>query len=87
MGFFDTLFKRKTLQPVNTYGSGEWRSVIQEPYSGAWQKNEELKGVNQVTFHAVFACISLISKDIGKLPLTLKLKRKAYGLIPTHQDV
>ena len=76
MGFFGTLFKRKTLQPVNTYGSGEWRSVIQEPYSGAWQKNEELKGVNQVTFHAVFACISLISKDIGKLPLTLKTKKE-----------
>lgn len=45
---------------------------IHEPYSGAWQKNDELTLDQKTSFFAVFACISLISKDIGKMGLTLK---------------
>ncbi|WP_228199422.1 phage portal protein, partial [Acinetobacter johnsonii] len=41
---------------------------------GAWQRNIELSQEDQLSFHAVFACISIISKDIGKLPLELRKK-------------
>ena len=72
MSFLDTLFgRKKALQPVDG-NAGSWRSVVQEPYSGAWQHNDELKLTDNASFYAVFACVSLISKDIGKLPLKLK---------------
>lgn len=58
-----------TAMPVN--GGQQWRT-ISEPYSGAWQKNEELKLSDSLTSYAVFSCVSLISKDVGKLPLVVK---------------
>ena len=78
MGFLQKWFGKKSLQSVN-YGSssyGLWSSLVQEPYSGAWQKNEELRNRNKVEFYALFACISLISKDMGKMPILLKQKRQ-----------
>lgn len=68
MGFFGNVFRKKSLSPVN--GGGGWR--ILEPFMGAWQRNIELSREDQLSFHAVFACISIISKDIGKLPLQLR---------------
>ncbi|WP_151706779.1 phage portal protein [Acinetobacter sp. TUM15064] len=68
MGFFSNVFRKKSLSPVN--GGGGWR--ILEPFMGAWQRNIELSREDQLSFHAVFACISIISKDIGKLPLQLR---------------
>lgn len=70
MGFFSKVFRKKSLSPVN--GGGGWR--ILEPFMGAWQRNIELSQEDQLSFHAVFACISIISKDIGKLPLELRKK-------------
>ena len=71
MGFLDKLFgRKKSLQQVGS--SGSWRTLIQEPFPGAWQHNQELQLEDKASFYAVFACISLISKDVGKLPLKLK---------------
>ena len=70
MGFFSNIFRKKSLSPVN--GGGGWR--ILEPFMGAWQRNMELNREDLLSFHAVFACISIISKDIGKLPLELRKK-------------
>lgn len=70
MGFFD-LFRKKSLTPVSTGGNG-WLPIIHEPYTGAWQKNDELKRTDLTNFHAVFACVSLISTDIGKLRIQTK---------------
>ena len=58
-----------TASPVE--GSQHWRT-ISEPYTGAWQKNDELKVTDSLTSYAVFSCISLISKDVGKLPILVK---------------
>ena len=58
-----------TAMPVN--GSQKWHT-ISEPYTGAWQKNEELKLSDSLSSYAVFSCISLISKDVGKLSIVLK---------------
>lgn len=82
MGFFDRLFRKKALQPVS---GGGWRSIIPEPFAGAWQSNQELKREDVLSFHAVFACVSLISQDMGKLWLNLK-KESANGIFETVRD-
>lgn len=69
MGFFD-LFKKSAndARPVN---DGSAWVQIGEPYTGAWQKGDDItvSREEQVSHHAVFACISLISQDVGKLKL------------------
>ncbi len=57
------------LQPLS--GRAGWWSVIREPFMGAWQRNEEVKMDTVLTFSAVFACVTLIAADIGKLSLRL----------------
>lgn len=54
----------KDLSPPESRGS--WWPLIREPYSGAWQRNEELTADQSVAFHAVFACMTLIASDIAK---------------------
>jgi len=76
MGIFDWLRGKKSFQSVHSAGQ-TWNSLfVQEPYSGAWQKNDELTRDDLVASYAVFACVSLISKDIGKLPILLKRKKE-----------
>ena len=48
-----------------------WWPVVREPYPGAWQKNDELTGTNVLGNPTVFACVSLISQDVGKVRLSL----------------
>ncbi len=74
MGFFDRLFRKKSLSSVNS-GGGFTSLFVHEPYSGAWQKNDELRREDIVAHPAVFSCISLISQDIGKMSLLLKKKQ------------
>ncbi len=57
------------LQPLS--GRGGWWSVIREPFLGAWQTNNEVSADNVLTYSAVFACVTLIAADIGKLCLRL----------------
>ncbi len=70
MGFFD-FFRKKSLAPAPT-GGNDWLPIIHEPYTGAWQKNDELKRTDLTSFHAVFACVSLIASDVGKLRIQTK---------------
>lgn len=69
MGFFD-FFRRKSLSTVHS--AGTWQPLIHEPYMGAWQKNDTLSRTEVMGFHAVFACVSLIACDIGKLRIQTK---------------
>lgn len=78
MGFFD-LFRKKS---VNATPAPAWQTLIHEPYTGAWQKNDELKRTDLTHFHAVFACISLIAADIGKLRIQTKSSQNGV-LLPT----
>src|SRR5699024_12357061 len=43
-------------------------------YSGAWQKNDELKRGDLTCYPTLYACLNRISTDIGKLPFLLKRK-------------
>lgn len=67
--------KQKAL--THPQASSEWdRLHIQEPFTGAWERNMELDLRPRDSFYAIFACISLISKDIGKMQISLKKKQK-----------
>lgn len=61
----------RTLAPVNSGMSGGWWPVIQEPFTGAWQRNMELRVADVVTNYAVWACATLIARDIAKLGIDL----------------
>jgi HK97 family phage portal protein len=59
--------------PITTRGSGWFGllSTIREPYTGAWQENQEIRADSVLSYFAVYACISLIATDIAKLGLRL----------------
>lgn len=59
----------KFLAPVDNRGG--WWPWVREPFAGAWQQNEEWKMDDVSAYFAVYACITLISSDIGKLPYLL----------------
>lgn len=44
---------------------GWW--TIHEPYTGAWQRNDEIKAKDLSSFFAIYSCITLIAGDISKL--------------------
>jgi HK97 family phage portal protein len=66
---------RETLSPVPSgaasRGSGGWIPTVREPYTGAWQQNVQISAETALSYYAVFACVTLISSDIGKLRLRL----------------
>ena len=57
------------LSPVP--GSGGWWPIIREPFTGAWQRNQEIRVDTVLTYSAVFRSISLISSDISKMRIRL----------------
>jgi hypothetical protein len=66
----------KAAVPATTTPSGwdfgrGWWPVIQEPFSGAWQRNMELRRQDVLAYSAVYACVTLIASDIAKLRLRL----------------
>jgi HK97 family phage portal protein len=51
--------------------SGGWWPVVRESFTGAWQRNIEVRTETVLTFHAVYACVTRIAQDIGKLRIKL----------------
>lgn len=66
---------RKAVAPSGlvppSYGNGGWFPIVREPYTGAWQRNDELSRESVLTYFAVYACITRIAQDIAKLRLRL----------------
>lgn len=58
-------------QMASVDGRGGWRSIIRESFAGAWQKNIEIKRDSVLSFHAVFACQTLVASDVAKLRIKL----------------
>jgi HK97 family phage portal protein len=50
---------------------GGWYPIVREPYTGAWQKNDEIRAESALANPVVFRCVSLISTDVAKLRLRL----------------
>ncbi len=70
-----TLFEQKavpangTLLPVNSRAG--WFGSVLESFTGAWQRNVEVKLDTVLTYSTVFRCISLISSDVSKMRMKL----------------
>lgn len=58
------------LQSVNDRASAWW-PVIREPFTGAWQRNREVRRELLLSNYAVFSCLTLIPSDIAKCRLKL----------------
>jgi HK97 family phage portal protein len=69
------LFRRKALSSVPV-GTGGWYPLIREPFAGAWQRNLEIDNTRAATYHADFACKTLIASDIAKLRVKLVAQDK-----------
>jgi HK97 family phage portal protein len=50
---------------------GGWFPIVREPFTGAWQQNQEITAPSALTNPIVFACVTLIASDIGKVRLRL----------------
>ncbi len=64
MRMFGLEIKRADATPISSRG---WWPIVREPYTGAWQRNDEWTADTVLAYHAVYACITLIANDIGKL--------------------
>ena len=63
---------QKAMHNVGSAFHGGWMRIL-EPFSGAWQRNIEEKRGDLLTYPTLYACISRIASDIGKLPFNLML--------------
>jgi HK97 family phage portal protein len=63
------------LSPISE-NRGRWWPLIREPFSGAWQRNMEWTTDTVLAHHAVYACITRIAQDFGKLRPMLKEETK-----------
>jgi len=55
---------------------GGWWPIIREGYAGAWQQNITLRRETLLAFTPVFACMTRIAQDIGKMPIRLMEQTK-----------
>lgn len=67
--------KQGALQTVDNRG---WYRIL-ESFTGAWQNNVEVNRDTVLTYSAVYACVSLISQDIGKMRVKL-MQQMASGI-------
>jgi HK97 family phage portal protein len=61
------------LAPVSSVrGGGGWYPwIIREPFTGAWQQNQEISATVALGNPTVYACVTLIASDVSKLRLRL----------------
>jgi HK97 family phage portal protein len=64
--------EEKALSPVSRWRNGWWS--ILESFQGAWQQNVEVRYDSVLSYHADFACRTLIASDIAKLRIKLVAK-------------
>jgi HK97 family phage portal protein len=68
------------LAPLSPSSAGWWPwGVVRESFSGAWQQNVELRADTALSYYAVYACLRLISTDVGKMCLRL-VEQDSYGV-------
>lgn len=66
-----------TLSPVDNRGG--WWPIIREAFAGAWQRNHEVRQEDLLSSPIVYACMTLIANDIGKLRSRL-VEKDAEGI-------
>jgi HK97 family phage portal protein len=70
-GLFGSLVKGADDIAHWTEESGGWWPVIREGYAGAWQENITIRRETMLAFTPVYACMTRIATDIGKMPIQL----------------
>lgn len=71
--------ERQKTASLSSVSRGRGWFPIFESFSGAWQRNVVLDRDTVLSYHAVFACITLIASDIAKLRMKL-VERDAAGI-------
>ncbi len=57
---------------MNVPGSSSgWYPLIREPFSGAWQRNMEMRRETVLTYHAIYSCVTLVASDVSKCCIRL----------------
>lgn len=52
-------------------GHGGWFPVVREPFTGAWQRNQECRLETVLAHPTVYACVTLIASDVAKMRIKL----------------
>jgi HK97 family phage portal protein len=74
------IFRAKAAPPTPVYENrGGWWPIIRESFTGAWQHNVTVDRNTVLSYHAVYACITLIASDIAKLRVKL-VEQDASGV-------
>ena len=60
--------------PSSAVSPPGWFPIVREPYTGAWQNNDPITAPSALSYFAVYACVTLIATDIGKMSLRLVAK-------------
>lgn len=69
----------KAAPPAPVYENrGGWYRIL-ESFAGAWQRNITVEHNTVLSYHAVYACLTLISSDISKLRVKL-VEQDADGI-------
>lgn len=58
--------------PIGSTGRGWWSLLVHEPFTGAWQHNQEKRIGTILTYPTLYACINRIASDVGKLPFKIQ---------------
>jgi HK97 family phage portal protein len=66
VNIFGLEIRRAGAAPVSDTRGGWW-PLVREPFTGAWQRNQEWTVDTVLAHHAVYTCITLIAQDVGKL--------------------
>lgn len=74
MNIFGLNISRAAPPPTTVGAGGGWWPVVRESFAGAWQQNVTVTADSVLAYFAVYACISLIASDVGKLNLRLVAK-------------
>lgn len=73
------IFGRELSKAKKDYSSnGGWFQIF-DFYPGAWQQDVALSRDSALAYSAVYACITLVASDIGKLPIKL-MKQDGDGI-------
>lgn len=70
---------QRTKAATGQVEQGGWRRVL-EPFTGAWQRNKSEDRSSLLSYPTLYACLSRVSGDIGKLPYMLK-RRSDTGVL------
>lgn len=84
LGLQITRRKKPTVQKLLQSPSGAWTRIF-DAYPGYWQQDTSVELNSVLTFGAVFACLRLISSDIGKLRIKL-VERRPSGIWKETQN-